>query len=161
MEKNTELFNMTYQALDSKLNLEFITTQMINEADRLKLWQLIEKRFQLAPKNEFNKDELKNEFKTMTIGYNESKSEFLKRLEKKLAVLATHEIIPSPAESAVVLLEGLKSTNLKDPIVQIRSGHEGAYSNWIREGDLKHTLDKALNHIKALPPSRGLWQRTF
>ena len=51
---------MTYQALDqSKCNLEFISTSMINAADGLQLWRTIEERFKASQKNDFDKDDIK------------------------------------------------------------------------------------------------------
>ena len=148
-EKRIQLFHMTYQSLDpAKLNLEFITQQMIEEGDGLKLWEKLESRFSTTHKSNFDKDELRNEFKTMTKGSNESNEGFLSRVEKKLTTLHQHHIYPTPVEQAVVLLEGMKSTHLNEAIVQLRTGESSAYSSWIWDGDLKHTMDKANNHIK-------------
>lgn len=59
-DKCIQLFNLTLQALDPiKCNMEFISTQMINEADNPHLWECTGRRFKLAEKNDFDKDELK------------------------------------------------------------------------------------------------------
>ena len=61
----------------------------------------------------------------------------------------THfQIYPRYCEKAVVLLEGLKSEHLTEPIVQIRTGTATVYSEWLKEGDLKHTLERALHHVR-------------
>ena len=42
MEKSTQRFNITHQALDpAKCNLEFIKRQMIDTSDGLHLWEMI------------------------------------------------------------------------------------------------------------------------
>ena len=128
--------------------MEFITRALIDESDGLKLWQLLEQRFQTSPKNDFDKDDLRNEFKSMKQGVKESAEDFLKRVEKKIAYLDQYEIQPTAAEQAVVLLEGLASNVLLDPVVQLRTGQSSIYSDWIKPGDLKHTMQKALQHIK-------------
>ena len=108
MEKREQLFNLTFQALDpAKCNLEFITSQMIDEGDGLKLWESIERRFKMAEKSEFDRDDLKSEFKSITKNPSESNDTYLRRVEKKLAYLASHDINPTYKEQAVVLLEGL------------------------------------------------------
>ena len=148
-EQRIQLFNLTLQALDpGKCNLEFITTAMINKANGLKLWETIERRFGVIEKNEFDKDDLKSDFKAMTKQSNENHEAYLKRIEKKLSYLAIHNIQPSYREQAVVLLEGLKSEYLIEPIVQIRTGTATVYSEWLKEGDLKHTLERAVHHIR-------------
>ena len=148
--KNIHLFNMTYQALDqSKCNLEFISTSMINAADGLQLWNTIEERFKASQKNDFDKDDIKAEFKAMKKGQREKNTDFLTRVEKKISYLAINDIYPSATEQAVVLLEGLQSEYLADPVVQLRTGQSSVYSKWVKEGDLKHTLEKATMHIKA------------
>ena len=124
MDKREQLFNFTFQALDpAKCNLEFITSQMIDKADGIKLWENIERRFKLAEKNEFDCDDLKSEFKEITKNPSETNEAYLKRVEKKVSYLASHNIYPSYPEQAVVLLEGLTSEFLVDePVVQIRTG---------------------------------------
>ena len=73
----------------------------------------------------------------------------MKRVERKVADLALYKIHPTPAEQTVVFLEGLKSPHLVDPGVQIRTGQHGVYSDWVRDGDLKHTLERANHHIRS------------
>ena len=121
---------------------------MIDESDGLRLWDMIEQRFQTAPKNYFDKDDLCAEFKAMKQGQKESTKDFLKCVEKKIAKLDLYDIHPTAAEQTVVLLEGMASKHLVDPVVQLHTGQNSIYSNWIKEGDLKHTLEKALQHIK-------------
>ena len=148
-EKKTQLFNITHQALDpTKCNLEFITRALIDESDGLKLWSLLEQRFQTSPKNDFDKDDLRNEFKSMKQGVKETSEDYLKRVEKKIAYLDQYDIHPTAAEQVVVLLEGMASSVLLDPVVQLRTGQSSIYSDWIKPGDLKHTMQKALQHIK-------------
>ena len=122
---------------------------MINTANGLELWKLIEERFKMSQKNDFDKDEIKAEFKAMKRGTREKDNDFLARVEKKITYLAINEIYPSATEQAVVLLEGLQSEYLADPVVQLQTGHSSVYDQWVKEGDLKHTLEKALMHIKA------------
>ena len=99
---------------------------MIEERDGLKLWDKLEARFSTTHKNDFDKEDLLNEFKTMSKGSNENIEAFLSRVEKKLTTLHQHHIYPSQVEQAVVLLEGIKSKH-----VQLQTGESSA--EWVHK----------------------------
>jgi deoxyuridine 5'-triphosphate nucleotidohydrolase len=146
-EKKAQLFNLTVTALDPKLNLEFITTDLIETADGLHLWELILHRFKPALKGTFEKEDLKIEFRNMHKNDKETNTGFLKRIEQKLAYLQLHNLYLSDAEKAVALLEGLRSEYLIQPVVQLRADGDSTYDSWIKSGDLQHTLECATRHI--------------
>jgi hypothetical protein len=145
--KRAQLFNITVQALDPKLNLEFITTDLIETADGIHLWDLILQRFKPALKGTFEKEDLKIEFRNMHKNEKETNQGFLKRVEQKLAYLQLHNLYISDAEKAVALLEGLRSEYLIQPVVQLRADGDSTYDSWIKPGDLQHTLECASRHI--------------
>jgi hypothetical protein len=147
IDKKATLFNITVLALDPKLNLEFITTDLIETADGIHLWELILHRFKPALKGTFEKEDLKIEFRNMQKNDKESNTAFLKRMEQKLAYLQLHDLHPSDAEKAVALLEGLRSEYLIQPVVQLRADGDSTYDSWVKSGDLQHTLDCATRHI--------------
>ena len=84
----------------------------------------------------------------LTLGPQEKHNTFLKRVEKKLTCLALHQIYPAQAKQVVVLLEGLKSDHLIEPVVQLRTCPNSTYNEWIKEGDLKHLLEQAQHHMR-------------
>jgi deoxyuridine 5'-triphosphate nucleotidohydrolase len=138
---------MIVMALDPKLNLEFITTELIETADGIQLWNLILQRFKPALKGTFEKEDLKIEFRNMHKNEKETNTAFLKRIEQKLAYLQLHNLHISDAEKAVALLEGLRSAYLIQPVVQLRADGDSTYDSWIKPGDLQHTLECATRHI--------------
>ena len=150
LEKRASLFSLIHDALpQSKLNLEFITDEMIKNADGLALWHNCAKRFAPTKKGHYEKEELKSEFKSMTKNPTESNSSFLKRIEQKVNELKQYGINLQAHEQALTLLKGLKSESLKTPIVAImQDDGKGEYKDWILDGDLKHTLEKAESRIK-------------
>ena len=149
-EKKAALFSLIHDALpNNKLNLEFITKTMIRNADGLSLWTTCGVRFAPKKKGHYEKEELKNEFKTLSKNDNETNSSFLRRIEQKANELTLHGINLQAHEKALTLLKGLTSEYLRTPIVAImQDDGNGEYKEWIVEDDLMHTLNKAESRIK-------------
>ena len=150
VEKRASLFSLIQDALPhAKLNLEFITESMIQNANGLTLWKTCGLRFAAKKKGHYEKEELKAEFKSLNKNDNESNASFLKRIEQKANELALHDINLKAHEKALTLLKGLKSEYLRNPIVAImQDDGNGKYKDWIVEDDLMHTLNKAESRIK-------------
>ena len=149
-DKKAVLFNLIHDALPaSQLNLEFITDTMIENADGIALWEQCSKRFAPTKKGYYDREELKEEFKSMVKEDKETNENFLKRLEKKANELTREGIELRPHVKALTLLKGLRSECLKTPIVSIMQEEgSGEYADWIKEDDLKHTLNKAESRQK-------------
>ena len=122
---------------------------MIRNADGLSLWTTCGVQFAPKKKRPYEKEELKNEFKTLSKNDNETNSSFLRRIEQKANELTLHGINLQAHEKALTLLKGLTSEYLRIPIVAImQDDGTGEYKEWIVEDALMHTLNKAESRIK-------------
>jgi len=100
-------------------------------------------------KGYYDKEELKEEFLAIVKNDKESNEIFLKRIESKANELDREGISLKPHVKAFTLLKGLRAECLKTPIISIMQDEgNGDYAEWIKDGDMKHTLNKAESRMK-------------
>jgi len=148
-DKKASLFSLLQDVLPAEnLNLEFITDKIIQSVDGVVLWNQCSKRFAPSTKGYYDKGKMKNEFKILSKGEKETHSNFLERVKIKANELDREGIELKPHVKAWTLLRGLRSECFNIPIISIMQDEgNGDYGAWIKDGDLKHTLDKAESRI--------------
>ena len=146
--ESQELFRLTRNALSTKLNLKFITVEMIQQADGIALWNTLIARFKPIHKDDIELADMTTKFTTFRKLPKEQDDVYIQRFEDKVNDMDFYGIKPTPQLQAVVFLGGLNEPILTDPIMQIRASPTSTYTNWIVEGNLKHTLERARNFIE-------------
>ena len=147
IQDKQELFRMTKKALSTKLNINFITVDVINRADGLQLWDMIIKEFQPFPKDEMELEDMKQDFLRLSKATAESDQTYLERFQSVIKSMEHYHVAPSDYQQVIVFLKGLKDSRLTQPILELRTKHQASiYSDWIQSGNLRHTLERARNY---------------
>ena len=142
-QESQELFRLTRAALSTKLNTNFITVEIIKKADGIALWDMLIQRFQLAEKDDIELDDMKANFRNFAMLSRESDENNVQRFEKQINDMEHFNIKPSQQLQVIIFLSGLKDPKLAQPIMQLRQSPDSIYKDWIREGNIRHTLLKA------------------
>ena len=146
--ESQELFRLTRNALSTKLNTEFITVEMLRQADGIALWTTLIARFKPIEKDDIELVDMNADFTSFQCTTNENDDTYIQRFEQKVSDMEFYGIKPSPQLQAVVFLGGLNDPLLSDPIMNLQESKESTYSNWIIEGNIKYTLTRARNFIE-------------
>ena len=138
---------MTKKSLLNKLDTTFITIDVLNRADGLKLWDMIIEEYRPTPKDELELDDLKQSFLQLSILTNENDAAHIERFQKKIKMMEHYDITPSQPQQVIVFLKGLKDNRLTAPILELRQKPTlSIYSDWIKPRNLRHSLERARNY---------------
>ena len=144
---NQELFRMTKKALSHKLDTTFITIDILNRADGLKLWDMIIDEYKPTPKDTLELDDLKQSFLQLSKFGNENDNTYLERFNQTIKTMEHYKITPSQQQQVIIFLKGLKDRRLTTPILELRQKPQSCiYSDWIKSRNLRHTLERARNY---------------
>ena len=148
--ESQELFRLTQSALSTKLNTKFITIDVLRKADGIELWEMIIARFKPITKDEIELTDMNASFTSFKKQLRESDEAYIHRFEEKVTEMDFYNIKPSAQLQAVVFLSGLNEAHLIVPIMQIRQSPTSIYSNWIVDGNIKYTLQRARAYCQQL-----------
>lgn len=146
---NQELFRLTTKSISSKINTKtFVTVEVIKKADGLALWDILEARLKRIDKDEMELAEMTTAFMSICKSHRETDEVYIQRFEDRVSDMEFYNIKPNAQLQVIVFLSGLKNTLLIEPIMQIRQSPNSIYSNWVIDGNIRHTLTKANTYIE-------------
>ena len=146
-QENQELFRLTRNALSSKLPTQFITVDMLRNADGIALWDLLIQRYKPIAKDDIQLVDMKAEFTSLQRFPKETDDAYIQRFEEKVCDMEFYGIKPSLQLQAVIFLGGLNEPLLSDPIMQLRESTSSTFNSWFVEGNMKHSMTRAKNYV--------------
>ena len=146
-EESQELFRLTVKAISPKIKTNFITVDMLKQANGIELWRLLIDRFKPIAKDDIQLVDMNSEFTNFKRIPKESDDSYIQRFEDKVREMDYYGIKPSAQLQAIVFLGGLNEFMLSDPIMNLRESNSSTYSSWVVEGNLKYTMTRARNYM--------------